>query len=253
MGVLFQQRSNQIGWIEFWEEPDNLLTESLLRTLLQTLRTARQQPLRFLVLTARHQPTFSLGVHFPPPKTATLPDYQKILQLFHKVLRALLEMPMPTATIIQGTIAGGAIALALATDLRFLLGDPTPSLIWTGPHEPLLLPAIPVLAHAQSSTSPLLPLLLSNTSLPTQHGIGSSLPQPAQNLFIPAQQEETESLITQYINAIQPETQPHTLRWTTHTLRIPILEQFEHLIPTLEHEFLQELAHFLSEPTTTLH
>jgi methylglutaconyl-CoA hydratase len=100
----------------------NALTREMLADLLAKLKETGARPdLRCLVLAA-NGPVFCAGMDLAQMEdTAARPDASQIwhadTELYHDVVTALFQLPVPTLALVQGPAVAGGLGLVLACDL----------------------------------------------------------------------------------------------------------------------------------------
>ena len=145
MMVTSQAASAVPGWrrLVLDAPPANVITRAMIAELRGHLdELADDSDVKLLTLEGAGS-HFSYGASVPEHLPPAVKD---MLPTFHALIRALLEVPAPTAAIVRGRCLGGGFELALACDLVFaadtaLLGVPEVTLGVFPPAAAALLPA----------------------------------------------------------------------------------------------------------------
>lgn len=113
------------------DEKVNKLSNAVLEELSQILdQLVSKDNIRLLVLTSGKEGIFIAGADLNSFKVAfrDAPVAKAIIELGHRVLNQLDQLPFPTAAIINGACLGGGLELALACDFRLVTDNPKTSL-----------------------------------------------------------------------------------------------------------------------------
>ena len=108
-----------------WHPKGNSLTLEMIESLRAALAPLPENPRLTLVTIEGAGDDFSFGAHVAEH---TPEHIGRVLPAFHRLIMDLVELPVPTASVVRGRCFGGGFELALATDFIFAAGSASFSL-----------------------------------------------------------------------------------------------------------------------------
>lgn len=114
-----------IAQLEMNNHPVNSLGTKLMEDMLLSIDEAKKEKCRGLILTSGAKTTFSAGLNFAEVYKAEVNAFRKLYYLFQEVNYQLFSAPFLTAAAINGHAPAGGCVLALTTDYRVMVNDPS--------------------------------------------------------------------------------------------------------------------------------
>ena len=210
--------------------PYNVLDIALMEELNRALdRAAKEDSVKVLMLTAKGEKVFSAGVdvldHTPD-------KVEKMLEVFHGIVKRLMFFPLPTVAALNGSALGGGCELALACDMAVAsedakIGQPEIKLGVFPPIAAILMPKTMPLPKAME-------LLLGGGLIGAQEALNLGL----LNKVFPRATfaQDTRVFVDQFLSLSRV-----ALLHTKRAIRAAAGKPFPEALSTVEHIYLKEL------------
>jgi cyclohexa-1,5-dienecarbonyl-CoA hydratase len=208
----------------------NIISFALMGDLLRALQTVPQSPAIKLVTIEGAGGHFSYGAsveeHRPAAIDLALPE-------LHRVVRALLSVPAPTAAIVRGRCLGGGFEIALGCDLLFadttaVLGVPE---IVLGVFPPAAAALLPMRVGASRAAS----AILTGDARPVERWVHAGLVE-----FI-ALPHELDQTVDRWFDANLAPRSATALRCAALASRAALRRHVDAVLPELERFYLDSL------------
>lgn len=105
---------DEVGWITINRPPVNVLNIATMKEIIRALEALKENnDVRVVVITGAGEKAFSAGVDV---KDHTPEKVDEMIEVFHEMFKALLEVDKPTIAAVNGVALGGGCELATACD-----------------------------------------------------------------------------------------------------------------------------------------
>ncbi len=220
----------QVLRLRFKEPPANVITAAMMKEISSVLKgLSSQKDLKALVLSGEGK-NFSFGASV---EEHTREQVGGMLPVFHKLIGALLRVPVPTLALVNGYCLGGGLEVAMACDVIFAdekakFGVPE---IQLGVFPPVAAALAPYKLGQFAAHS----LIMSGETFSAEFLQSAGMLQKISPLG------ESEEILGQYIEKYVLPRSASSLQIATKAVRSNMLKHYEESIVNLENLYLKEL------------